>query len=69
MDKGKNGHSVFAYYFLKALKNNEQKYFDAGQLFNYLKIPVVNNSYQTPVYNPISNTGDEGGQFVFIKKQ
>ena len=68
MDKGKNGHSVFAYYFLKALNNNDQKYYDAGQLFNYLKIPVVNNSYQTPVYNPISNTGDEGGQFVFIKK-
>ena len=69
MDKGKDGHSVFAYYFLKALNNNEQKYYDAGQLFNYLKIPVVNNSYQTPVYNPISNTGDEGGQFLFIKKQ
>ena len=68
MDKGKDGHSVFTYYFLRALNNNEQKYFDAGQLFNYLKIPVVNNSYQTPVYNPISNTGDEGGQFVFIKK-
>lgn len=68
MDKGKDGHSVFAYYFLKALNNNEQKYFDAGQLFNYLKIPVVNNSYQTPLYNPISNTGDEGGQFIFIKK-
>jgi len=68
MDKGKGGHSVFAYYFLKALDNNEEKYFDAGQLFNYLKIPVVNNSYQTPDYNPISNTGDEGGQFVFIKK-
>ena len=68
MDKGKDGHSVFAYYFLKALNNNEEKYYDAGQLFNYLKIPVVNNSYQTPVYNPIRNTGDEGGQFVFIKK-
>jgi hypothetical protein len=68
MDKGRNGHSVFTYYFLKALNNNEEKYFDAGQLFNYLKIPVVNNSYQTPVYYPIRNTGDEGGQFVFIKK-
>lgn len=68
MDKGKDGHSVFAYYFLKALNNNEDKYFGAGQLFNYLKIPVVNNSYQTPIYNPISNAGDEGGQFVFIKK-
>ena len=69
MDKGKDGHSVFAYYFLKALNNNDETYYDAGQIYNYLKIPVVNNSYQTPEYSPVSNTGDEGGQFVFIKKQ
>ena len=68
MDKGKDGHSVFAYYFLKALNDNSEKYFDAGQIYNYLKIPVVNNSYQEPAYSPIRNTGDEGGQFIFIMK-
>lgn len=68
MDGGKNGHSVFAYYFLKSLNENENKFFDAGQLYNSIKIPVVNNSDQTPKLSPIKDTGDEGGQFIFIKK-
>jgi len=68
MDRGVKGHSVFAYYFLQALNNNTDRYFDAGQIYNSLKIPVVNNSYQTPEYNPVKNTGDEGGQFIFIRK-
>ncbi|MBE9468630.1 MAG: caspase family protein [Bacteroidetes bacterium] len=68
MDGGKDGHSIFAYYFLKSLRNNSNKYYDASQLFNDIKIPVVNNSEQTPNFNPIKNTGDEGGQFIFIKK-
>jgi hypothetical protein len=69
MDAGKEGHSVFTYYLLRALENNEEKYFDAGQLFNDLKVPVANNSYQTPAYSPVRNTGDEGGQFIFMKKE
>jgi len=68
LDKGKEGHSVFAYYFLQALNKNTEKYFDAGQIFESLKIPVVNNSYQTPLYSPIRNTGDAGGQFIFMMK-
>jgi uncharacterized repeat protein (TIGR01451 family) len=68
MDKGKDGHSIFAYYFLQALNKNSEKYLDAGQIFESLKIPVVNNSSQTPIYNPIKNSGDEGGQFIFILK-
>jgi uncharacterized caspase-like protein len=68
MDGGKNGHSVFAYYFLKSLNENENKFFDIGQLYNTIKIPVVNNSDQTPKLSPIKDTGDEGGQFIFIKK-
>jgi hypothetical protein len=68
MDKGKENHSVFAYYFLQALRDNGEKYIDAGQVFDFLKIPVVNNSMQTPAYSPIRNAGDEGGQFIFIAK-
>lgn len=68
MDGGKDGHSVFAYYFLKTLKGNENKYLDASQLFNNVRIPVTNNSEQSPKFSPIKNSGDEGGQFLFIKK-
>lgn len=67
-DGGKDGHSVFTYYLLKILNENSGKYFDAGQLFDKLKIPVTNNSEQSPKFSPIKNIGDEGGQFIFIKK-
>lgn len=68
MDGGRDGHSVFAYYLLKSLKENNREFFDASQLYENLKIPVVNNSSQSPAFNPIKNTGDEGGQFIFFKK-
>ena len=68
MDGGKDGHSIFAYYFLKTLKENESKYFDASQLYNKIKIPVINNSEQTPKLAPVKGAGDAGGQFIFIKK-
>ncbi|MGC9471166.1 MAG: caspase family protein [Bacteroidales bacterium] len=69
MDGGRDGHSVFAYYLLKALENNNDLFFDASQLFNSIRIPVINNSEQSPSFQPIKNTGDEGGQFIFLKKQ
>lgn len=68
MDGGKDGHSVFAYYFLQALRNNEAAYMDASQLFDKLKVPVTNNSDQKPLLLPVKNAGDEGGQFIFIRK-
>lgn len=68
MDGGKDGHSVFAYYLLKALKENSADMMDASQVFNSLKIPVYNNSDQSPDFKPISKSGDEGGQFIFMKK-
>lgn len=68
MDGGRDGHSVFAYYLLKSLNTNSNKYYDASQLFENIKIPIVNNSEQTPNFQPIKDSGDEGGQFLFILK-
>ncbi|MBL4736132.1 MAG: caspase family protein [Flavobacteriales bacterium] len=68
VDGGRDGHSVFAYYFLKVLRNNTSQYYDASQLYHDIKIPVVNNSDQSPQFQSIKNTGDEGGQFLFIRK-
>jgi uncharacterized caspase-like protein len=68
MDGGRDGHSVFTYYFLKALESNDQKYVDASRLYEDLKIPVIHNSDQSPVFAPVNDTGDEGGQFIFIRK-
>ena len=68
MDGGRDGHSVFTYYLLKTLQNNESRFFDASQLFDNIKIPVTNNSEQRPKFAPIKYSGDEGGQFIFIMK-
>lgn len=68
MDGGKDGHSIFTYYMLKALRENQSKFVDAGQLFEAIKIPIVNNSDQAPKFSHIKNTGDEGGEFIFYKK-
>jgi hypothetical protein len=68
MDGGRDGHSVCTYYLLKALKDNATPYLEAGQLYDDIKIPVANNSDQTPIFNSVKNTGDEGGQFVFRRK-
>lgn len=68
MDSGKDHHSIFTYYLIKTLTNNQQKYMDATQLFNDFKIAVANNSNQTPVLQALRDTDDEGGQFIFIRK-
>ena len=68
MDAGKDGHSIFTYYLLKALKENGKKYIDASQLFNEFRVAVSNNSEQTPQLQSVKDTNDEGGQFVFIKR-
>jgi uncharacterized caspase-like protein len=68
LDGGREGHSIFTYYFLQALEENKQKLFDASRVYEHLKIPVINNSDQSPVFAPVKNAGDEGGQFIFIRK-
>jgi hypothetical protein len=67
-DSGKEGHSIFTYYLLKSLKENKSRYLDATQLFNDFRIAVTNNSDQIPLLQVVRETGDEGGQFIFVKK-
>lgn len=61
--------SVFIKYLFKRLKDNGDKYLSAGELFNSFKIAVMNNSDNAPQYGVIADSGDEGGDFIFIKKQ
>ncbi|PWG04373.1 caspase family protein [Polaribacter aquimarinus] len=63
--------SVFMKYLLKRLRENSNTYLSAGQLFNMIEDPVINNTSgnNKPQYAPISRTGDEGGDFIFIKRQ
>lgn len=60
--------SVFLEYLLKRLQENEKKYLSAGELFNSFREAVLNNSPNIPQYGVIQDTGDEGGDFIFIRR-
>ena len=62
--------SVFLEYLVKRLKDNTEPYMDTQKLFASLREAVINNSptHQTPLYGAISEAGDEGGDFIFVRK-
>ncbi len=60
--------SVFLEYLVEKLEMNEETYLSASELFQQVEIPVGNNSPTTPQYGVIQGVGDEGGDFIFIKK-
>jgi tetratricopeptide (TPR) repeat protein len=60
-------NSKFMLYLKKALLNNKQKYLSAFEIFSAIAIPV-GNFEATPQYAPMPNTGDSGGDFVFIRR-
>jgi len=60
--------SKFFEFLNKRLNDNNQKYISARELFNSLYTAVLNNTNSVPLYGVIQDTGDEGGEFIFIKK-
>lgn len=62
-------NSVFVEYFLKRLAQNTDPFLPAQQLFNNLRLAVINNSATVPQEGVIAETGDEGGDFIFLKKK
>lgn len=61
-------NSKFLYYLKKSLNENTEKYITAKELFDSFYKAILNNSDNLPQYAAIKNTGDEGGEFIFIKK-
>lgn len=61
--------SVFTRYLKTRLEENTNKYMSSEELFSSFKIAVMNNSKNIPQYGEIQNVGDEGGDFVFIKRE
>ena len=62
--------SVFIQYLNKNLARNTHPLLSAEQLFQSFKVAVINNSPngQVPQYGPIGQVGDEGGDFIFLKR-
>jgi hypothetical protein len=69
VDTGSDGHSIFAYTFLRALKEIDEAVFTAEELFyKFVKQSVAGQAEQTPVYSILRNSGHDGGDFIFIKR-
>lgn len=67
-DLGGGQHSVFAYAFLKSLRDNT-KMLDGTQLFGEVRRQVLLNARQTPQYSNIRFAGhDVGGDFIFLRR-
>ncbi len=62
--------SVFIKYLVKNLTNNPSPLISAEQIFGDFKVAVINNSEtgQVPQYGAITLAGDEGGDFIFLRR-
>lgn len=61
--------SVFLKYLLKSLDENNDVFLPASALFARIYEPILNNAPTTPQFGVVQGAGDEGGDFVFIKKR
>jgi hypothetical protein len=60
--------SSFVKFLIERLHENKEKCLSSEQLFSSFRIAVINNSDVIPQYGEIKNVGDEGGDFIFIRK-
>lgn len=62
--------SVFIEFLIKRLNENTNPFLSSEQLFASFKLAVINNSStnQVPQFGEIRETGDEGGDFLFIRR-
>jgi WD40 repeat protein len=60
--------SMFMKYMVERLAENNEKFLPSELLFSSFKNAVMNNSSNVPQYGVIQNVGDEGGDFIFIKR-
>jgi uncharacterized caspase-like protein len=61
--------SVFMKYLLKTLDENQNMYLPSEDLYDTIRLAMRNNSDSHPAYGEIKNAGDEGGNFVFIRRE
>jgi hypothetical protein len=60
--------SVFIEYLIKRLAENNKKYLPGAELYSSMREAVENNSKNEPQYGTIQGVGDEGGDFIFIRR-
>ena len=60
--------SVFLEQLVTRLDGNTKNYVTAEEIFASIKNVVMSSSPVTPVYGEIKDAGDEGGDFIFVRK-
>jgi len=72
-DEGANGHSPFAHYLIRHLKNPAKDTFSVNEFVGLMETEIRNLTGKgvVPLYSPkIPGTfGDDGGKFVFFRKR
>jgi hypothetical protein len=61
--------SAFIKYLIQRLNENEETYLSSEELFSRIRMAVISNSNVVPRYGEIQNVGNEGGDFIFLKRQ
>jgi hypothetical protein len=61
--------SVFIDFLVKRLYENQETYLSSEQLFFSFKPAVINNTESIPQFGVVGNAGDEGGDFIFVKRK
>ena len=69
LDEGVNGHSIFAYHFLRELQLNQAPFLAASHLSARVEKMVARNAVQKPRWDHLRNANDEDGEFFFIRRQ
>ncbi len=60
--------SIFLQTLVKRLEQNDDRYLPVSKLFNSMRDAILNNSPNVPQFGTIQGVGDEGGEFIFIKR-
>lgn len=60
--------SAFIRYLLKQLEQNDKPYISSEELYSNIKQAVITNSEALPRFGEIRGVGNEGGDFIFVRK-
>lgn len=69
-DAGFGNNSIFAYFLIKTLKENQKPFLLPSDMFADIKAGVAENADQFPVLGSLKGTGgQQGGEIVFFLRQ
>ena len=61
--------SAFVKYLIERLDENQETYLSSEELFSSFRMAVISNSSVLPLYGEIQNVGNQGGDFIFLRRK